>query len=169
MRKASLYWHTVKYLKPIQIYGRLWFKYYSPKPDLRPSLKRSLPTINLESPARRQSSVTKSKVFRFLNTEGSLENIGWNGPQKDKLWRYNQHYFDDLNAILSDTRLIWHKELIEIWITENPPGEGVGWDPYPTSLRIVNWVKWYMRYPSVTTSFLQSLAIQARWLEKRLE
>jgi hypothetical protein len=21
-------------------------------------------------------------------------------------------------------------------------GKGVGWEPYPTSLRIVNWIKW---------------------------
>ena len=76
----------------------------------------SFPTVNLESPACRQSSVTKSKVFRFLNTEGSLEDIGWNGPQKDKLWRYNQHYFDDLNAHEAELRKDLHKELIANWI-----------------------------------------------------
>lgn len=156
-------------MKPIQVYGRLWFKYYSPKPDLRPSLKRSFPTVNLESPARRQSSVTKSKVFRFLNTEGSLEDIGWNGPQKDKLWRYNQHYFDDLNAHEAELRTDLHNELIANWILDNSPGVGVGWEPYPTSLRIVNWIKWSLRSNELSTAALNSLAVQIRWLSTRLE
>ena len=30
-------------------------------------------------------------------------------------------------------------------MSENPPGQGNGWEPYPTSLRIVNWVKWLLR------------------------
>ncbi len=123
----------------------------------------------MESPARRQSSVTKSKVFRFLNTEGSLENIGWNGPQKDKLWRYNQHYFDDLNAHEADLRKDFLKELIANWILGNPPGLGVGWEPYPTSLRIVNWIKWSLSSNELSEAALHSLAVQIRWLSTRLE
>ena len=34
-----------------------------------------------------------------------------------------------------------HVEFLERWIRENPRGSVPGWDPYPTSLRIVNWVK----------------------------
>jgi len=32
--------------------------------------------------------------------------------------------------------------LIQRWIEENPPVAGNGWESYPLSLRIVNWVKW---------------------------
>lgn len=35
--------------------------------------------------------------------------------------------------------------LIERWIAENPVGKGNGWEPYPISLRVVNWIKWMMR------------------------
>jgi uncharacterized heparinase superfamily protein len=156
-------------LKPIQIYGRLWFRFYRPQPDLRAAPKMSLPTGNLETPPRRQSSITGPKVFRFLNSEARLEDIGWNGPQKDKLWRYNQHYFDDLNAYDADLRKDLHKELLTNWILENPPGVGVGWEPYPSSLRIVNWIKWSLSSDKLSETLLHSLAVQLRWLSKRLE
>lgn len=32
---------------------------------------------------------------------------------------------------------------INRWIEDNPPSLNIGWDPYPTSLRIVNIIKAY--------------------------
>ena len=121
------------------------------------------------APACRLPSITKEKKFRFLNIDGDLSEIGWDGPQREKLWRYNQHYFDDLNAYQAELRLDFHKELLEDWILENAPGVGVGWEPYPTSLRIVNWIKWSLRTEELSESAIHSLAIQLRWLSRRLE
>ena len=104
-----------------------------------------------------------------MNQPGLLDEIGWDGPQREKLWRYNQHYFDDLNARDADQRYSWHEWLIEDWVLRNPPGQGVGWDPYPTSLRIVNWIKWSLGGGRLSGAFIQGLAIQARWLSQRLE
>lgn len=59
--------------------------------------------------------------------------------------------------------------LIADWITHNPPTAGDGWEPYPTSLRIVNWIKWSLAGNSLDAPTLQSLALQAAWLSKRLE
>ena len=120
-------------------------------------------------PARRLPSITKANKFSFLNTDGDLSEIGWDGPQREKLWRYNQHYFDDLNAYQAELRIDYHKELLENWILENAPGVGVGWESYPTSLRIVNWIKWSLRTEKLSESAMQSLAIQLRWLSRRLE
>lgn len=110
--------------------------------------------------------------FRMLNREGEVEiPDDWNDSDKPKLWLYHLHFFDDLNARGSEGRRGWHRELILKWIEDNPPGEGVGWEPYPTSLRIVNWIKWSLREApsSLPDSALCSLAIQVRWLERRLE
>ena len=30
------------------------------------------------------------------------------------------------------------------WVKNNRFGEFTSWDPYPTSLRIVNWIKWQL-------------------------
>ena len=78
-------------------------------------------------------------LCRFLNeTHDITSPTFWNAPTLEKLWLYNLHYFDDLNAVDANTRCLWHKSLIGRWILENPPGKGNGWEPYPASLRIVN-------------------------------
>ena len=107
--------------------------------------------------------------FVFLNQQGMLSEIGWDGPEREKLWRYNQHYFDDLNARDAQARLAWHRGLLADWVVRNPPGHGTAWEPYPTSLRIVNWVKWALAGTNLPPECHHSLAIQARWLIRRLE
>jgi len=82
---------------------------------------------------------------------------------------YNLHYFDDLNALDARMRREWHLPLIRRWIEENPPAAGIGWDPYPTSLRIVNWIKLVLGGGSLPEEAVRSLAVQARHLERRLE
>ena len=104
-----------------------------------------------------------------MNVRGALADIGWDGSQREKLWRYNQHYFDDLNALRAGERDAWHQALLSQWLVENPPVAGTGWEPYPTSLRIVNWVKWALAGNTLPTDCVHSLAAQARWLRKRLE
>ena len=83
--------------------------------------------------------------FRFLNRLYSLPGKGgWEEERLEKLWLYNLNYFDDLNAKNAAERTQWHGDLINRWIVENEPGKGIGWEPYPTSLRIVNWIKWFL-------------------------
>ena len=50
-------------------------------------------------------------------------------PALPKLWRYNLHYFDDLDAENSSARRSWHEALTRRWIHENPPATGAGWEP----------------------------------------
>jgi len=108
--------------------------------------------------------------FRFMNVERRIETAAdWNREDWPKLWLYNAHYFDDLAADGSETRAEWHRAMIKRWERENPPGHGNGWEPYPTSLRIVNWVKWALLGNALVPDALQSLATQSRWLSKRRE
>jgi uncharacterized heparinase superfamily protein len=107
--------------------------------------------------------------FLALNMKGDLAHDGWDNPERPKLWRYNQHYFDDLNASGASSRREWHQVLLSRWIAENPPGVGSGWEPYPTSLRIVNWIRYALSGGAVSDKMHHSLAVQARWLMQRLE
>ncbi|SDM92325.1 Uncharacterized conserved protein, heparinase superfamily [Geoalkalibacter ferrihydriticus] len=108
--------------------------------------------------------------FRFLNVEYSLESAtDWNHPQRPKLWLYNLHYFDDLCATDAAARRDAHLALIRRWIAENPPAVGNGWEPYPISLRVVNWIKWALAGNELPAEALDSLAVQTRYLLKRLE
>jgi uncharacterized heparinase superfamily protein len=163
------YRQTLRWLKPVQVYGRLLFRLARPRPDTRPAPAPRTPSGDWCTPARRQASLTGPGAFQFLNQPGNLAEDGWDDPARDKLWRYNQHYFDDLNAEDASARSAWQVELLDHWLAHNPPGSGSGWEPYPTSLRIVNWIKWALAGNTLNDTAVHSLAVQVRWLGKRLE
>jgi uncharacterized heparinase superfamily protein len=108
--------------------------------------------------------------FRFLNDVRELDGRRvWNDPETPKLWLYNLHYFDDLNSRDAGSRREWHQALVRRWIDDNPPALGNGWEPYPTSLRIVNWVKWALGGAPLSEDAVRSLAVQVRCLARSLE
>ena len=108
--------------------------------------------------------------FVFLGEAGRVRNRqDWRNSTRSKLWLYNLHYFDDLRAQGFAERAQWHKTLIERWIAENKPGSEPGWEPYPTSLRLVNWLKWILAGHDAGPLMTQSIAVQTRWLTRRLE
>lgn len=166
--KAARLMRTVRHLKPVQITGRLRFRMARPKPDLSPAPVRRSARGKLTLPAARRASMTGPATFVFLNAAGGLD-AGWDNPKVPKLWRYNLHYFDDLNADGAQLRRAWQSALIDRWIAENPAAAGSGWEPYPTSLRIVNWVKYSLTGAALDACAEHSLAVQARWLRQRLE
>lgn len=165
------YWHTLRYLKPVQWYGRVWFRLWRPPVDVgkpAPGLRARAGAWQL--PARRAPSMLGADRFRFLNLERPLPLTGgWNDGSIEKLWLYNLHYFDDLNATGAANRALWHVALLQRWVAENPTTAGNGWEPYPTSLRIVNWVKWALGGHELPLACVQSLALQTRWLAGRME
>lgn len=167
--RASLVFHTVRHLKPVQIYGRLWFKLPRPTPRSRPTPCRREQVAPFRRPASRKPSLVGPTCFHLLNESRDVDDHGWDDPTLSKLWRYNLHYFDDLNAQNTEQRRDWHRDLIRRWIAENPPAKGTGWEPYPTALRIVNWIKWALAGNTLPAEAAGSLAMQARWLTKRME
>ena len=169
--KAARYWHTLRHLKPVQFYGRVWFRLYRPLvgAPVR-NVQARLPLGAWQTTAKRAPSMLESNAFRFLNRTHELPLLGgWNDAALEKLWLYNLHYFDDLNAQDASARLNWHKALIARWIEENPPANGNGWEPYPTSLRVVNWVKWLAVGNAPVPGMTNSLVLQSGWLAGRLE
>lgn len=108
--------------------------------------------------------------FRFLNATKTFngEDIDWKSSEMPKLWRYNLHYFDYLLA--EDRSLERKRRLINHWIARNPPGIEDAWEPYTVSLRMVNWIKLFLREPAlVQPEWLKSLHQQALWLEQHIE
>lgn len=169
--KAARYWHTLRHLKPVQFYGRIWFRLYRPRVDaLVRNVQVRSPLGVWQTSAGRAPSMLESTTFRFLNKTHALSlQGGWNDAELEKLWLYNLHYFDDLNAQDASARLDWHRTLIARWIAENSPAIGNGWEPYPTSLRLVNWVKWLAPGNVPLPGMVNSLVLQSGWLAGRLE
>jgi len=117
-----------------------------------------------------KSSTEDGEAFEFLGQSGDLRE-GWNNPAYSKLWLYNLHYQDDLNAIAADKRLTLSLQLVDSWVAANPPFQGNGWEPYCISLRVVNWVKWLSRLKpqEVNREWVQSLASQTDALDQQIE
>ncbi len=163
------YFHTVRHLRPVQVWGRLRFRMARPRPDLRPAPSLRAARAVWVRCARR-ASMTGPATLRALGVERTIARAAdWNRADWPKLWLYHAHYFDDLAASDADSRAAWHRDLVARWIAENPPGLGNGWEPYPTSLRIVNWIKGALAESALDGATRESLAVQARYLRARLE
>ncbi len=147
--------HTIRYLKPVQVYSRVYRPRLRPPASEPPSPVRVLAGQWAPAIERPECEIGPGR-FRLLNQERQIET--WNDAGIPKLWLYNLHYFARPTC-----------EMIQKWIAENPAGEGAGWEPYPLSLRICNWIKWSLAGNALPPTALESLATQARFLSRRLE
>ena len=110
--------------------------------------------------------------FTFLNLTAKPK--GWNDASLDMLWRYNLHYFDWITGdYIHSPTPTQDSNLILQWIAKNPKGSIPGWDPYPTSLRIMNWVKYLNSNPALSAPqrlcIENSLRDQLYWLSNHVE
>ena len=109
--------------------------------------------------------------FKFLNTfSADAHNVDWESAKMSALWRYNLHYFDYLRQSNLDPSK--GLALIDNWIEKNNLVTEIGWDPYPLSLRVVNWVSFFTSVSGlseITKRHIESLGMQATWLLKNLE
>ena len=67
--------------------------------------------------------------------------LGWD-PGDDPLWTYSLHYHGWLGSPACDLDL--GRATLLDWIEEHR--HGVGWEPYPTSLRLLHWIGWLGRH-----------------------
>ena len=163
-------WRTIRYLRPDQIIYRFVFHLARPKPDSRPPPFVRVPDGDWVPGVAHYETLIGPSKFNIFGINHDVNSEGWNPNQLPKLFCYNLHYFNDLNVGHNSTLHTWHSDLISHWIRENPAPHGNGWEPYPISLRIVNWVKWAQTHPKdFTDEMCHSLAVQARFLMRRLE
>ena len=98
----------------------------------------------------------------------------WQQPELPRLWQYNLHYFEYLWA------LDYHqaREVVLNWMAGHPlDRDNMGWDPYPTSLRLMNWCGVFLgQFRDHTQNDMQflsrlwaSIYLQAEWLRRHLE
>ena len=72
----------------------------------------------------------------FLNQSSPF--ISWNDASNGMLWAYNLNYMDWL--VQEDISFEEGAAWIDRFIADLPENK-VGLDPYPTALRIINWIK----------------------------
>lgn len=160
---------TVKHLRPGQISNRVTRRFARPRLEGATPALRSTATVWRNCRGRPASMLSPNR-FRFIGRDDDVQfPADWNRSDRAKLWLYNLHYFDDLRAEGAEARAAWHRDLIARWQADNPPLSGNGWEPYPLSLRIVNWMAWSLAGPEAPDDMLHSLAMQARALRGSLE
>ena len=164
-------WRTVRRLKPGQVWFRAWRLAYRGRlpvvhlPPHRPRSPRMTPWIACARPA----SMTGPWTLSFFDESHDVARAGWVPVDKSRLWSYNLHYFDDLVSDHASARAAWHQDLIALWMEANPGPFGTGWEPYPTALRITNWIQWLLAGGRGSAAIDASLCAQAQWLSSRLE
>ncbi|EKD92035.1 MAG: hypothetical protein ACD_29C00233G0002 [uncultured bacterium] len=171
LTKLSLYFHTLKYLKFKQIFFRLLYFFY--KPTVSSDIKKNtIKEISNKLPhpfIAKKNNYFKNNTAIFLNKSATIpDKNGWNDDNQEKLWLYNLHYFDALNADDNDQQKIAYA-LLDRWVDENPPFLGIGWEPFPISLRIVNIIKYALSGNELSEKIKNSLYLQARFLNKKCE
>ncbi|HLB41653.1 MAG TPA: alginate lyase family protein [Gammaproteobacteria bacterium] len=167
LKKLLRYYHTIKHLKLMQIYGQLIYRFKKTKVSQTKSPPQRACISSWVQPILKLSKFNEPNKVIFLNQERDItEKTIWTDPNIDRLWLYNLHYFDIIN---SSSKITFHKMLIERWIAENSVAKGCGWESYPISLRIVNWIKWSLAGNELTSVMLYSLVIQIRYLYQRIE
>ncbi len=119
-----------------------------------------------------QNYANENKQFFFLNLEKKFTNkIDWNFNEFGKLWNYNLQY---LNCLNQDNLSKYYKcDLLEDIHNDLYSGELV-LEPYPTSLRIINTVRFLntvLSHPNKekVNSLLKAVYSQTLYLKENLE
>ena len=143
LSKILLILNTVKYLKLKQIFFRMFYfarnRYRKVIGFEYEFTKESDPTpLRLMHSLDSYESYVDNK-FIFLNLSKKFnDSIDWNCSEFGKLWTYNLTYFEFLNQEnLKQDRGI---DLIYDFI-DSANGVKDGFEPFPMSLRAINWIK----------------------------
>jgi len=163
------YWHTVRYLRPDQIFHQVRHRLIPPKFITNVSYPAQPHGLKLVPWPSKNRSYFGGGRFRFLNQEKKLGwPINWEPPDSSSLWKYNLHYFDYLHQPAIDFQD--GLALIRSWIERHAAQKGnVGWEPYSSSLRLVNWIKFFSRYDTPPEDVLNSLLLQTINLQRQVE
>ena len=119
---------------------------------------------------KEKSVVTDDHIasFQFLNLSRSypLEEVQWNDNHYGKLWTYNLNYFDFLSQV--EITLSEGLSLIRRFIEATPEIKD-GFEPYPISLRGINWIKFLIKHQVEDQEIQKHLKGQYDLLLNKLE
>ena len=139
--RIDILWNTVKYLKPIQWRYRVksWGRrFYSRNVQISSTVPVAQ-VLDFVPSLSNERTYLGNNTFNFLNLQKSFgEKVDWECVELGRLWGYNLNYFEFLNqeviSVEEGMRLI--RDFIQHF-----PKAKIGVEPYPLSLRSVNWIR----------------------------
>ena len=170
MTHPGTYYRTLRHLTVRQVVYQVWNRLRE-----RPRLRQAA-TSHTGNPATSGQAVPDLQfpiTFTFLNQPVTFtERIDWNYAANGKLWTYNLNYFEYLNVLeparQSGCVVANGLALIHDFIRQtNELVDGL--EPYPTSLRVLNWRAFLQREGIQDQIVEQHLFAQTALLRSRLE
>ena len=137
--KIKLLLVTLRHVKFIQIYFQVFYRLkntFYKFPEKKTCPRRN--SLEFSNFCYENKKFLTPNTFNFLNIEHRFEKIDWNFSKHGKLWTYNLNYFDFLQQQSIDKSR--GLQLILNFCTQNKLLKD-GYEPYPISLRVINWVK----------------------------
>jgi len=165
------YFTTLKYLRVGQIFHLIKNRFFKNKENYsQQSLKtRKKPEAKLISIKTKDSYLGDGRFF-FLNEIQKIQTqLIWHKKKLSLLWEYNLHYFDFLNSESSYRHNSDFILFVKNWIRLHKNISSPAWDPYPTSLRICNWIKWDLKFGTLDSEAKRSLVRQSNFLMNNIE
>ena len=166
MNKYIRLFNTVKYLEFTQIYYRIFYfvraKFRKISRFKYKFVKKSSSTALSLINSCEYYSIYKDGEFTILNLSKKFDSkIDWNYSEYGKLWTYNLTYFEYLKE-REDLSLIYD-------FIENICSVKDGLEPFPISLRGMNWIKFLTKYKIKDKKIDDSLYAQYYILLDNLE
>jgi hypothetical protein len=164
-------YRTVRHLKPIQIGYQLFYRIFP-----GPGYTKNHTVVKHISPEKTRLDfwLTYQKIqfagdtvfFAFINKTQPFptNNIDWNYSNLGKLWTYHLNYFDFLAECDFEDGIFLLQNYIQAGSNLK-----VGLEPYPTSLRIVNWIKYCLKHQYFSENVIGFIKSDVDRLEKRIE
>ena len=143
--RAGRYLRTIRYLRARQITYQVLHRCRPWRGRGRAgggAARGSVPAVRWPSaaafpaPADAQPAVL-SGVLTFQNRPAAMGfPPDWNRTDLPRHWLYHLHYHEFLWTLPFEQA----RDAAAHWMAHHPPGlSGIGWEPYPTSLRLANW------------------------------
>ncbi len=161
---------TVAFLKPVQIYYRIIFQaknFFIRSNQRYKSSFTEYNKINWKDGYYNIKTFFGCNEFKFINIKHKFENdVDWNIKDYDKLWNINLNYFDYLNQ-----KNISKSEGVELILEFCNKYQLIkdGLESYPTSLRIINWIKFISKHKIYNHNILKIIRLDSERLYYNLE
>jgi uncharacterized heparinase superfamily protein len=161
---------TLSHLRPVQFYGYLRDRVRrlvaSPSTVDGVRLGARVRPPSVPFPAATPSLAGHTVTF-LARTASYPAGIRWDDAGQSRHWRYHLHAMPFLRQ--PGLAAAEQEHLIATWIRDNADTGGVGWEPFPTSGRLVNWLRlWWEGHPA-EPAHVASAAAQARHLRRFVE
>ncbi|PKV62790.1 alginate lyase family protein [Pontibacter ramchanderi] len=170
MKKLSLYYNTIRYLKIKQLVYQVTYRLRKAKPlyaYIQEKDPAHLKQLNFSDYLSSFTYATPDGSFNFINQEVHFgENIDWSYSENGKLWNYNLQYANYLlqEEIPLAIRLQWIRSLYESLNKSE-----ISLEPYPASIRIMNLIRLICRHKLNEEDLLVSLRAELNFLSGRVE